>query len=273
MRNPVCIDPATCAKCGVCVEVCPAGLLVAGAEGVPVVSEESAACVRCGHCEAFCPTGAVRCEYNGDYPTSLAVSSPATPEQMKQLMRGRRTTRRYQQKAVARAVIEDLLDTVRFAPSGMNAQPLSWIVVEKVEDMEKIAEAMAEWMRDVIASEGAGAYTGFFRKCVEEYEQGKRNRLTLGAPHLLVATVPVPISTAQTDAHIALSWFELLSQTYGLGTCWLGLLRWAVEANPEIATLLGVPEGYRFAYAMAFGYRAHDPVRPPKRKPVQVAYL
>jgi coenzyme F420 hydrogenase subunit beta len=45
------IDPRTCTRCGVCVSICPIGVLDVDEEGVHLRGE----CLRCGLCYAFCP--------------------------------------------------------------------------------------------------------------------------------------------------------------------------------------------------------------------------
>jgi coenzyme F420 hydrogenase subunit beta len=45
------IDPHTCTQCGVCVSICPIGVLAADEEGVHLQGE----CIRCGLCYRFCP--------------------------------------------------------------------------------------------------------------------------------------------------------------------------------------------------------------------------
>ncbi len=45
------IDPRTCTQCGVCVSICPIGVLAVDDEGVHLQGE----CIRCGLCYRFCP--------------------------------------------------------------------------------------------------------------------------------------------------------------------------------------------------------------------------
>jgi nitroreductase len=52
-----------------------------------------------------------------------------------------------------------------------------------------------------------------------------------------------------------MAYFELLAQSSGLGTLWLGLLRRALELSPDLKELLGLPADHGY-YAMLFGYPA-----------------
>lgn len=56
-------------------------------------------------------------------------------------MRGRKSTRAYLDKPVARATIESILDAARWAPSGVNCQPWQVAVVEGATKA-RVSEAM-----------------------------------------------------------------------------------------------------------------------------------
>jgi len=54
----VIISVALCKACGICVALCPRGVLVEGAGGVPEVSTAEA-CTGCRICELHCPDLAI----------------------------------------------------------------------------------------------------------------------------------------------------------------------------------------------------------------------
>jgi len=75
-----------------------------------------------------------------------------------------------------------------------------------------------------------------------------------GAPHFVVASAPLDAATPQVDCVIALSYFELLAHTRGIGTVWDGLAFWAItEVVPEAREWLRIPEDHVIGYCMAFG--------------------
>ena len=53
------VDRDKCTGCGLCVSVCPGGVLVLVDGTATIVRVES--CLWCTQCEAVCPTGAVSC--------------------------------------------------------------------------------------------------------------------------------------------------------------------------------------------------------------------
>lgn len=54
-----------------------------------------------------------------------------------------------------------------------------------------------------------------------------RDNLFRGAPHLLIASSPKTAPSPEADCFIALTYFELLAASMGLGTVWSGLAKWA----------------------------------------------
>ena len=56
------------------------------------------------------------------------------------------------------------------------------------------------------------------------------------------------------DCHIALSYFELLVNSHGIGTVWNGIARAILTAVlPEFAVRLGIPEDHQIVCVMSFG--------------------
>ena len=70
---------------------------------------------------------------------------------------------------------------------------------------------------------------------------------------------------------IALSCFELMAQSLGLGTLWCGFARWALQSvAPELGRALGIPADHRSMYAMMFGHPAVHYVRAVQRDVIGV---
>jgi hypothetical protein len=70
---------------------------------------------------------------------------------------------------------------------------------------------------------------------------------------------------------IALTYFELLASSAGLGTLWDGLAKWALTAIlPEMTKKLGIPESHTLGYMMLFGKPAVQYYRTVQRGEPQV---
>jgi nitroreductase len=72
---------------------------------------------------------------------------------------------------------------------------------------------------------------------------------------MVIASAPRSASSAEADPFIALSYFELMAASLGLGTVWCGYARWALQSVvPGMCRMLGIPPEHRSMYAVMFGY-------------------
>lgn len=258
------IDSARCDKDGLCVAECPVGIIAFGEGGLPAVSGEAAArCVMCGHCVAVCPQAALTLA--GIPPTALPEVQKkftVSPEAAEQLLRSRRSVRRYKSAPVNRDLLLQLIDTARYAPSGMNAQPVHWLVVEGRERMLELAGLTAKALRRL----------PYFLGFLEAWDKGQ-DVILRGAPNLVLAHAEATGFDHTVDGAIALTYFELAAHAHGVGTCWAGLLMLAAKDSPELTAALRIPEGHRVLGALMAGYPKYGFKRLPPRNPAKVRWL
>lgn len=62
--------------------------------------------------------------------------------EFKDVVRGRRSVRKYQDKKIDREILNEILEDAMWAPSGVNIQPWHFVVAESDEAMEKVRELM-----------------------------------------------------------------------------------------------------------------------------------
>jgi nitroreductase len=65
--------------------------------------------------------------------------------EIEEVIRGRRSIRKYKGKDVPDSVIQELLDFARYAPSSMNGQPWYFIVVRSKKTKEELAKIKNEY--------------------------------------------------------------------------------------------------------------------------------
>jgi ferredoxin len=151
------VDEHKCKRDGICVAVCPMGILTRG-EGAPPEQApgSDALCISCGHCVAACPYGA--CSLDTMPSESCPPVRPEwrlTPEQAEHFLRMRRSIRVYKEAPVEQGRIEKLIRTARYAPSGHNGQPVRWTVISGREAVRALAGQAIDWVRSVRAGVAA----------------------------------------------------------------------------------------------------------------------
>jgi len=226
-------NPSLCVQCGACVKDCPSRIILQLNKGTPFVADDAAAaCMRCQHCLAVCPKGAVSVDgvaSAGSLPLNAAGALP-TEEQVRRLMRGRRTTRQYKQQDADPALVARLLDDLAYAPTGRNARALQIRVIDSRVVMDRFRAKMLDACRRKAAE--TPTLFPLAGHAVAEWENG-RDLVLRGAPHALAIFAPPDAPCPQEDTTLALAYFELLANAAGLGTTWCGLLKWVMEALPE----------------------------------------
>lgn len=257
------IHEERCIQCGQCAVDCPAGVLDLS-EGLPrPLAHREKACIECQHCLAVCPTAALSIfGLNPDHSSNLA---PASPEMVKNLMQGRRSVRQYLPDAVSKAVMDRLMSAVMYAPTGKNAREVRFTLVDDPQVMEEVRARTYAGIRLAAKEERLPEKLSFFIKFANSWDKGG-DPIFRHAPHMLIASESAESSSVEANLFIALSYFELMATSLGLGTLWCGFGTWAVrDIAPEIARLLGIPENHRL-YVMMFGYPAVSYARTVQRE-------
>lgn len=268
------IDPGLCTNCEICVEICPMSIILPSSEGETPYSPEDAAtyCAKCGHCEVFCPEGAISTLFDSTYYQLNDDTFPSIPAtEIGKYMVMRRSIRSYREEPVDKGTIEAILDIARYAPSGMNKQPVHWTIVHDTEEVKKIAGLSIEWMREVVAGGEDHPLKPLMPGLISAYEMGV-DPICRAAPHLVIAHTPAEYPTGYTDSIIALSWFELAAQAFEVGTCWAGFLAIAAASYKPLTDELKLPQGHVVQYCMMFGYPEHKVRGIPGREPARVSW-
>jgi nitroreductase/NAD-dependent dihydropyrimidine dehydrogenase PreA subunit len=264
------VDQDRCTRCSICAEICPFGLVdPADEQHLPQIAETKAtSCNNCGHCEVFCPSGAITLDYALDENGRGTVeSAEISPDHLGTYLKSRRSVRHYTARKVEKEKIEQILDIARYAASGMNSQPVQWIVAYDKKEVKRLAELTIDWMRYLSGSKNP--MSAYAIRLVAAWERGF-DPICWNAPHLLIAHIPENNPVAPTDAIIALAHFDIAAPAFGLGTCWAGFVAGAARSWKPMQEALALPEGRAVAYAMLFGYPKYKTYRIPRRNPVGI---
>jgi nitroreductase/NAD-dependent dihydropyrimidine dehydrogenase PreA subunit len=266
------VDEKTCTQCGLCAAVCPGGLVYFKENQYPrLLPRGESACVRCGHCVAVCPTGSLT---HVDIPVAqcpeLDRSIRVDLQHCRQLIKSRRSIRKYKEKPVPRGVIEELIDIARYAPTGHNDQDVRWLVVDDKKELRRLEKIGADWMRDTIARDERMA--AIFPNILKVIDAGHPFFLR-ETPVLVAAYSGDNLGLSTVDCTIALSYFDLAANCAGLGCCWAGFFMMAANGFPALKEAIGLPEAHRIYGALMVGYPRYQYQRIPVRRPPRITWL
>ena len=266
------VETARCTGCEICVEVCPAYCLeMDSSTGKPFQLPPSAArCILCGHCIAVCPHGALSEDTmeSADAPEIAGEKLPSA-ESVDLLMRSRRSIRKFRKNSIPHELLEQLLDTARYAPTAVNAQKVQWRVYENRSAVRQLAVLTNDWMRDLAEREENSARAAKLRRLDERWREGIDWALR-DAPHLIIA---YGNPQGRSDGIIALTYLELYAASMGLGTCWAGYLTAAAAGYSPLQEVLSLPDGEVLFGGLMMGYSQYRYLRLPERKPLQCDWV
>lgn len=264
MMGPIAIDRERCSRDGLCITECPLGVLIAGSDGVPEIrGGMESACINCGHCLAVCPSAALALAgVSPDACPPAAGAPPANWQTIEQIVKGRRSIRKYREESVPRETLERLLDMVRWAPTAVNRQPVYWTVVSGRPSVRRLSAMVVDWMQQQPSLSHYAA----------SWEDGETRALR-DAPHLVAAHGPGDSFGGGVDAVIATTTLELAASAVGLGACWAGFFMVAAKTHAPILEFLNLPEGHVVHGALMLGYPAPTYHRIPARDSAKVTWL
>ena len=183
-----------------------------------------------------------------------------------ELIKSRRSTRKYKTDAVPEEKLNQVIEAGRYAPSGGNCQSTHFIVIKNKEILAELAElAQQEFAKMEITP-------GLYKSIVSSINLSKSGNYVFhyNAPVLIVTANQKDYGNNIADCACALENMMLMANALDLGSCWINQLKW-VNENPvilEYMKKLGMDENERVYGALAVGYSdTADGL--PDRKPLE----
>lgn len=268
------VDPEKCKRDGICADVCPFHIIdFSKGDAVPAPAKDADKdCLNCGHCMSACPHGALELKAMPlSECTPLRKELALGPEQIDQLFRGRRSCRVYREDPVPRELLEGIIKMARYAPSGHNTQPTSWLVVHDPAEVRRLAGLTVEFLRTVIRAQPEFAARLHMNNIVDAWDEG-RELVFRGAPHVILAHAAKDERTAPMGCVIAQAYVELAAAAMGLGVCWAGYFNAASLNYPPLQEALGLPQGHQNFGALMIGYPKYKYHRIPLRNEPRITW-
>jgi len=266
------IDRQKCTQCFTCVEVCIMGIIEKAIDsGYPAIPEEKIDyCIKCGHCESFCAQKALTLNFLLEERINVSsLDGQIEPHNIALYMKSRRSVRHFSSKSVNKELIAQVIYIARYAASGGNAQPVKWMVIHEPSEVQRVASLTIDWMRTI--QNTSHPLADYVPVMISTWDSGS-DLICHNAPHLLFAHVPVDPIDDPTEAIIALTHFDIAAPAFGIGTCWAGFVKMALDNYKPLQDFLSIPEGRKAACPMLFGYSRYKVTSIPRRNPADITW-
>ncbi len=245
------IDKEKCIHCGLCIQDCMSCIIEFDEDKFPkIVDGGEKRCFQCQHCLAICPVGAISV-FNKNPENSAPTENNINPDDMLNLIKGRRSCRYYKNENLPYETFAKLKEMLNYTPTGCNDRGLHFTFVEDAEVMKGIREYTISKLQKLLKPVHKG-FLKKFAKYKDKLVQGE-DCIYRNAPHMVVVSIDKNSRCVDIDPIIALSYFELYAQTLGLGTLWCGLAKACIEFMPALKEKLNIPNNYKISYVMLFG--------------------
>ena len=182
------------------------------------------------------------------------------PEALLDLLRTRRSLRRYRRDEVPQAAIEKMLHAATWAPSAHNRQPWRFVVIRERDLIRCLAREMGNLLRRDLSADGVSAHI------IEADAQRSFERIT-SAPLLILLCMSLrdmdvyadtkrsehERTMAQQSTAMAGQNLLLMAESLGLGACWMCA---PLFCQDLVASVLDLPADWRPQAMITAGFPA-----------------
>ncbi len=251
MIKKITVDNDKCIHCGMCIKDCLVCALDFDESKHPKYTEIGQNnCVACQHCMAICPVGAL--SFGDKKPADSMEVGYGNSEELLQLIKSRRSYRKYKNESVAKEKLDKIIDMLNYPPTGENKDNLHFSIVETKEKMEEIRRVTYERISSL------QNHSPLFKMAKDAYENGN-DIIYRGASSMVAVGIDKNNTVAgceTADPIIALSYLDLYAQSLGLGTLWCDFALMFANQIPEVYSLLEIPDNYTLDYILLLGIPA-----------------
>lgn len=164
----------------------------------------------------------------------------------------RRSTRKYLDQSVSQELLEKIIETGRYAPSGGNSQSNHFLVVQNKQIIDHLVKMVEKTFSKMEINEN------MYRSLQNSINLSKKGGYVFcyNAPVLIIVANKKDYGNNQADFALALENMMLEANELDLGSCYINQLKWLNEDQEILSYLqsLGMKEDERVYGSLIVGY-------------------
>jgi len=269
------IHETKCVKCLKCVNECRWNAILFKEKYGIVVEDDL--CSECGHCFAVCPNEAISMNGKIFYPDS----------ELAKVIASRRSCRKYTNEPVSDEELNKIVHIASIVPSAVNQKSVEMVVIrdkDMLDSLRKITKnallANFAILDNPLMTIPAKIMLGKqFRKIkrtkqamVPVLKSGEKDILLFNAPCFIAVHMNKKAHMPDEDSHYAAYNMILQAEQMGLGTCFMGFAKRAINTK-QGKTLLGIPENHEIYTCFVLGHPETKYLRIPPAKDFKIKYF
>ena len=168
----------------------------------------------------------------------------------------RRSVRTFKEDQISDEDLNVILETAKFAPSGMGKQDWHFTAVQNKEKIQQLVVAVKEAMQN---------------SPIEQFQKMGSNpnfNPFYNAPTIIITAYDKNSATKVSDCATALENIFLAAHSLNIGSCWIHILTF-VGDDPKVRSILtelGIPENYELSGTAALGFNSKEASKAAPRK-------
>ena len=164
----------------------------------------------------------------------------------------RRSTRKYLDKKVSQELLDKIIETGRYAPSGGNSQSNHFLVIQNKQIIARLVKMVEKAFSKMEITEN------MYRSLQNSINLSKKGGYVFcyNAPVLIIVANKKDYGNNQADCALALENMMLEANELDLGSCYINQLKWLNEDQEILSYLqsLGMKEDERVYGSLIVGY-------------------
>ena len=164
----------------------------------------------------------------------------------------RRSTRKYLDQPVSQELLEKIIETGRYAPSGGNSQSNHFLVIQNKQIIDHLIKMVEKAFSQMEITEN------MYRSLQNSINLSKKGGYVFcyNAPVLIIVANKKDYGNNQADCALAIDNMMLEANELDLGSCYINQLKWLNEDQEILSYLqsLGMKEDERVYGSLIVGY-------------------
>lgn len=277
------INHSSCKACGICSEICPVNII--GQNGsFQFIKEREHLCLQCGQCMAVCPAKAIQVKglsYENDF---IELSSDKSNyKNFIETLSSRRSVRTFKNQPVSEELIDEIVNSVSYAPFGASPEKMEISIINNRETIESALPTISDFFKRIEKMIENPITSRILRLLVgkEDFQTVKNHiypiakggtynlengdGITRGAPTLITIHAAKNAEAHTNNGVIYATYIMLAAHAIGLGATMIECIISAINRNKELKAIFQIPDDNEAVMAVIIGHPKYKYKRTIKR--------
>jgi nitroreductase len=185
-----------------------------------------------------------------------------------QNIKSRRSIRNFKNKVIPKHLLEEIIESARFAPSSHNSQPWNFIIIRNEKKINNLSNDIKKWYVSTLKITAPLLLIKDVRKSALEMKkraQSGRDLFFYHAPCVIIIHAPDRRFFLQ-DCCCAAQNIMLAARSLDIGSCWIGFADIALNNSRKMKKALKIPFSNKVMATIILGFTEKFPAQALPRK-------